>query len=99
MPRIGEPSRNSFRQMKVLRRRDLLGSITWLTSRKGNLFTRLPSGETLTIFPVEADGEGGITFRWCIADKYGPRFSRDSWSTEEEAVVACLAALREGESD
>ena len=50
-------------------------------SHRGNLWRRY-EGRTLTVFKREGDGR----YAWSIADENGPRFSRESFETEEDAL-------------
>jgi hypothetical protein len=53
---------------------------TWARSRKGNLWCRL-DGLTLSVFPF------GDRWKWCVADRGGPRYSRESYPSSSAAAV------------
>lgn len=56
-------------------------SFDWHRSAKGNLTTRLPGGEWLTVFRTKQN-----TYKWACAKQ----FSYSDWTTEELAVEAAI---------
>lgn len=68
---------------------------TWRRSEKGNLWARLRDNRTVCVFRRERDE----MFAYSVANEDGPRYSREVYESEAEAVGALLAALKEGEDE
>lgn len=67
-------------------------AIRWKRSAKGNLWTRLEDGTSATVFTVHRDY--GEVYKWVVGREGSqPRFSPEPYDTEEEALVALVAAL------
>jgi hypothetical protein len=57
-------------------------------SRKGNLWRRLPTGETVSVFP-----RAEASWSYSVADERGVRYSKADYASEQEAVAALAAEL------
>jgi hypothetical protein len=71
---------------------DSTRDLEWRRSAKGNQYTRLADGTTVTVFRRK-DGE---TFAYCVhTEDDGAWFSEDSWDTEAEALAMASAMIEE----
>jgi hypothetical protein len=87
MPRVGEPTKVQLERRAAKERdakRELFAhEIFWKRSSRGNLWRKF-LGVTVTIFRDKESGE----YKWCISDSDGPRYSHESFESEQDAIVS-----------
>ena len=86
MPKIGKTKRkrrvDEAAELRMANWEEFSAASAWRRASRGNLW-REWEGETITVFERPAG-----SFNWSVADEDGPRYSREVFDDEDDAMMA-----------